>query len=69
MTGPTATSTRRPLRRSLALYGTGHAGLLLGAWAMAASGSMWPMALAASASLMLTVPIIRHLLAPVAARR
>ena len=54
----------QPLNHSVRLYATGHAALLAGAWAMNASGSMWPMALAASASLMLTVPIVRHLVAP-----
>jgi len=54
----------RPLRRPLALYATGHAALLLGALAMHAFGSMLPMALAASASLMLTVPLVRHFMQP-----
>ena len=36
--------------------------LLVGAWAMSATGSMLPMALAASACLMLTVPLVRHFL-------
>ena len=49
-----------PLRRPLALYATGHAALLLGALAMHSFASMLPMALAASASLMLTVPLVRH---------
>ncbi len=60
-----AASAAHPLR----LYAAGHAALLLGASAMYASGSMLPMALAASASLMLTVPIVRHLLAPETARQ
>jgi len=59
----------QPLHRSMRLYATGHAALLAGAWAMNASGSMWPMALAASASLMLTVPIVRQLVAPRTSRR
>lgn len=46
----------RPLR----LYAAGHAVLLLGALAMHVSGSMLPMALAGSAALMLTVPLVRH---------
>lgn len=62
-------ATVPPLHRSMRLYATGHVALLAGAWAMNASGSMWPMALAASASLMLTVPIVRHLIAPRASRR
>jgi hypothetical protein len=52
------------LVRPLKLYATGHAALLVGAWAMTATGSMLPMALAASACLMLTVPLVRHFLAP-----
>lgn len=58
-----------PLRRSLALYATGHAALLLGALAMHYSGSMLPMAFAASTSLMLTVPLVRHFLQPHRTRR
>ena len=50
------------LRRPLLLYAAGHAALLLGAWAMAASESMWPMAFAASTCLMLTAPLVRQLL-------
>jgi len=36
---------------------------------MSVTGSMWPMAFAASACLMLTVPVIRHVVARAAARR
>jgi len=43
--------------------------LLVGAWAMSETGSMVPMALAASACLMLTAPLVRHFLRPVAERR
>ena len=57
------------LVRSLKLYAAGHASLLAGAWAMHATGSMVPMALAGSACLMLTVPLVRHFLAPAASRR
>ena len=56
------------LVRPLKLYATGHVALLAGAWAMSATGSMVPMALAASACLMLTVPLVRHFLAPAAER-
>jgi hypothetical protein len=52
------------LVRPLKLYATGHAVLLVGAWAMNATGSMLPMALAASACLMLTVPLVRQFLTP-----
>ena len=52
------------LARPLKLYAAGHASLLVGAWAMNATGSMLPMALAASACLMLTVPLIRHFMKP-----
>ncbi len=57
------------LARPLKLYATGHASLLVGAWAMHATGSMLPMALAASACLMLTVPLVRHFLKPVSTGR
>lgn len=53
---PVVAAVSRPLK----LYALGHAGLLVGAWAMHASGSMLPLAMAASASLMLTVPLVRH---------
>jgi len=55
--------------RPLKLYATGHLALLLGAWAMSETGSMVPMALAASACLMLTAPLVRHFLTPAADRR
>ena len=57
-------SVARPLR----LYALGHGALLVGAWAMDLSGSMLPMALAASACLMLTVPLVRHFMQPAAAQ-
>lgn len=57
------------LARPLKLYATGHAALLLGAWGMHATGSMLPMAMAASACLMLTVPLVRHFLTPAERRR
>jgi hypothetical protein len=56
-------------RRSLKLYAAGHATLLAGAWAMHATGSMLPFALAASACLMLTMPLVRQLIAHAAARK
>jgi|SRR5664280_2592036 hypothetical protein len=59
----------RDLSRSLTLYAAGHAALLAGAWTMHVTGSMLPMALAASACLMLTVPLVRHFVARAAARR
>jgi hypothetical protein len=64
-----AKKTRGALLRPLKLYATGHAIVLGGAWAMNETGSMLPMALAASACLMLTVPLVRHFLAPSAKRR
>jgi len=64
-----AKKTRATLARPLKLYATGHAVLLGGAWAMSATGSMLPMALAASACCMLTVPLVRHFLRPAAERR
>ncbi len=51
------------IRRPLALYAAGQASVLAGAWAMHETGSMLPMALAASACLMLTAPLVRHFLA------
>ena len=55
---------RAGLKRPLQLYASGHLALLGGAWAMGATGSMLPIALASSACLMLTVPLVRHFLAP-----
>jgi hypothetical protein len=46
--------------RPLKLYALGHGALLLGAGLMHATGSMLPMALGASACLMLTVPLVRR---------
>ena len=51
------------LRRPLALYAGGQASVLAGAWCMQETGSMLPMALAASACLMLTAPLVRYVLA------
>jgi len=64
-----AKRTRSALARPLKLYASGHVALLGGAWAMQASGSMLPMAFAASACLMLTVPLVRHFLRPAHERR
>lgn len=64
-----AKKTRAALMRPLKLYATGHLVLLGGAWAMSATGSMLPMALAASACCMLTVPLVRHFMRPAAERR
>ncbi|MDQ6640374.1 MAG: hypothetical protein M3Z15_12040 [Pseudomonadota bacterium] len=60
---------RAALARPLKLYAAGHAALLVGAWAMSATGSMLPMALASSACLMLTAPLVRHFLSPAEERR
>ena len=43
------------------LYLLGHGLILLGAWLMDLTHSMLPMALAASAALMLTMPLLRQL--------
>ena len=51
------TSTRRPLRLWLA----GQAVILVGAGAMTWTHSFIPMALAGSAALMLTVPLVKAL--------
>ena len=50
-----------PQGRPLRLYLLGLALIFGGAWAMAESGSMLPMALASSAGLMLNVPLLRRL--------
>jgi hypothetical protein len=55
--------------RPLKLYAVGHVTLLGGVWAMHATGSMLPLALAASACLMLTVPLVRQVIARAAERR
>jgi hypothetical protein len=57
------------IAKPLKLYACGHAALLAGAWATSATGSMLPMALAGSACLMLTVPLVRHFMNPAPARR
>lgn len=54
---------RASAARPLKLYAAGHAIVLAGAWTMHLTGSMLPMALAASACLMLSAPLVRHLLA------
>ncbi|HEY2559182.1 MAG TPA: hypothetical protein VGI48_05665 [Caldimonas sp.] len=64
-----AKTTRAALARPLKLYAVGQAIVLAGAWAMSETGSMLPMALAASACLMLTVPLVRHFLRPAKERR
>ena len=50
----------KPFARPLKLYALGHALLLGGAGLMQATGSMLPMALGASACLMLTAPLVRQ---------
>jgi len=52
----------RTFARPLKLYALGHALLLAGVAAMHGTGSMLPMALGASACLMLTVPLVRQFL-------
>ena len=56
------------IARPLKLYAAGHGALFIGAWAMHASGSVLPMALAGSGCLMLTVPLVRHFLKPAVRR-
>ena len=55
--------TRRPesRRRPLRLWLAGQAAILIGAAAMAWTHSFIPMALAGSAALMLTVPLVKAL--------
>ena len=50
----------RPFARPLKLYALGHALMLAGVGVMHATGSMLPMALGASACLMLTMPLVRQ---------
>ena len=64
-----AKTTRAALLRPLKLYATGQLAVLGGAWAMHETGSMVPMALAASACCMLTAPLVRHFLRSAATRR
>jgi hypothetical protein len=52
-----ATVRGRPFR----LYLLGLLCIFAGAWAMGTSGSMVPMALASSAGLLLSVPLLRQL--------
>jgi hypothetical protein len=47
----------------LRLYLLGHAFILAGAWLMDLTGSMLPMALGASAALMLSMPLVKQLTA------
>ena len=62
-----------PQRRPLRLYLLGLALIFAGAWAMGEYGSMLPMALASSAGLMLSAPLLRQLVAralrPAASKR
>lgn len=46
-------------QRALRLYALGQAAIVVGAWFMHQTGSMWPMALGASAGLMFTAPLVR----------
>jgi hypothetical protein len=50
-----------PQGRPLRLYLLGLVLIFIGAWAMAESDSVLPMALASSAGLMLNVPLLRQL--------
>ena len=54
----TALLRGRPFR----LYLLGHGLILAGAWSIEATASMLPMALAASAAVMLSVPLLREIL-------
>jgi len=58
-------SSARPFQ----LYAVGHGLLLAGAGVMHLTGSMLPMALGASACLMLTLPLVRRFALQKAARR
>jgi hypothetical protein len=52
---------RTPLRRPLRLWLAGQAAILAGAAAMSWTHSFVPMALAGSAALMLTMPLVKAL--------
>lgn len=59
---------RSTRRRALRLYALGQAVIVFGAGAMTWTHSYAPMALAASAGLLLTVPLVRDLMTPRLAR-
>jgi len=48
-------------KRDVRLYFAGQVAIVAGAYLMDLTGSMWPLALAASAALMLTAPLVRRL--------
>ena len=50
----------KPFARPLKLYALGHGLLLAGTVVMHGTGSMLPLALGASACLMLTMPLVRR---------
>ncbi|RZL09547.1 MAG: hypothetical protein EOP40_09465 [Rubrivivax sp.] len=56
-------------QRAFRLYALGQGAILVGAWLMHQSGSMLPLALGASAGLMLTAPLVKHFGARFARRR
>ncbi|WP_309624262.1 hypothetical protein [Methylibium sp.] len=57
------------LRRAVRHYGIGLAAVAAGAAAMSWTGSMVPLALAGSAAIMLTVPLLQQLRLRAARRR
>jgi hypothetical protein len=57
MSSPRAWHQRRDVR----LYLLGHAAIVAGAYLMDVTGSLVPMALGASAALMLTVPMVTRM--------
>lgn len=60
---PSETPTAAPLTRqkALRLYALGQGAIVVGAYFMQESGSMAPMALGASAGIMLTMPLLRQM--------
>ena len=48
-------------RRDVRQYLLGHAAIVIGAWLTDATGSLWPMALGASAALMLARPMVARM--------
>lgn len=56
-------------QRAFRLYALGQGAILVGAWFMHQTGSMLPLALGASAGLMLTAPLVKHFGSRLARRR
>lgn len=66
---PAPPSPFRPLGPAIRRHFIGQAAIIGGAALTDATGSMWPLALTASAALMCTLPLVRQLAARGRARR